>query len=79
LCTACPAGERGEVSALELERELGLPPGHVRDCLQWLVEAGAVDADLFPLNVWATPTGDGHELLARWASDDLPSGPIPRL
>jgi hypothetical protein len=68
LCAACPTDHPCEVSALELEKELALPPERVRSCLAQLVEMGAVDADLFPINVWATPTGEGHELLARWDS-----------
>jgi hypothetical protein len=66
LCAHCGADQRCEVAAVELERELALSAQTVRACLIRLVELGAVQADLFPLNVWASPTGEAPELLARW-------------
>jgi len=50
------ADSRAEVSALELESELGLDAVTVRSCLRSLVENGLVEADMFPQNVWARLT-----------------------
>lgn len=74
LGTACEADARGEVSALELEKVLGLSPESVRGCLEHLVSLGAVQADLFPLNVWASLTAEGLEVLARMTAQAGPSG-----
>ena len=41
----------------------------MRGCLEHLVSLGAVEADLFPLNVWARLTGEGPELLARMTTE----------
>lgn len=65
LGVACETDARGEVSALELEHVLGLSPEAVRGCLEHLASLGAVQADLFPLNVWASLTAEGPEVLAR--------------
>ena len=72
LGAACEADARGEVSALELESVLGLSPETVRGCLEHLVSLGAVQADLFPLNVWASITGEGPEVLARMTAQAEP-------
>jgi DNA-binding IclR family transcriptional regulator len=72
LSAACETDPRSEVSALELENELGLSRETVRRCLQRLVSLGAVQADLFPLNVWASLTALGPEVLARM---DARAGP----
>jgi hypothetical protein len=65
LGAASESDARGEVSALELEKVLGLSPETVRGCLENLLSLGAVQADLFPLNVWASITAEGPEVLAR--------------
>jgi len=74
LGAACEDDARGEVSALELENVLGLSPETVRGCLEHLVSLGAVQADLFPLNVWASVTAEGPEVLARMTAQARTTG-----
>lgn len=53
------ANERAETPLLELEKELGLSRNEARRVLKRLVDAGLVEADLFPLHVWARITPEG--------------------
>lgn len=43
---------RAEVSGQELQHELGLDEGEVRECVEYLVREGLASADLFPRNIW---------------------------
>jgi predicted transcriptional regulator len=41
-----------EVSGQELAGELGVTMDAIRDCVRLLFEAGLIEAEIFPINLW---------------------------
>ena len=48
-----------EVSEIQLQKELDLPPSVVRSCLARLVSQGFVEADLLLAHAWVRATDSG--------------------